>query len=80
MSAATFGFAVGAGAAFAAVEAFAAAAGAACLAVSGLAGGLAGVWALAATVEAANKRIRARCLMAMFNSGWILWEVYQALP
>jgi hypothetical protein len=51
-------------------------------AVASLAAGAAvgaGVWAVAATVLAANIRIRAVCFMAFSNSGWCLKEVYQAL-
>ena len=59
------------------------AAGAAGLAAEGVAGlavavaGLTGVWALAATVLAANNKIKAVCFMALSNSGWFLTEVYQ---
>ena len=62
---ATFGFAVGARAALAGVAGLAAEV--ACLAAAGAAG-FAGVWALAATVLAANNRIRALCFMILSNS------------
>jgi hypothetical protein len=45
---------------------------------AGAAGG-AGVWALAAMVQAANIKIMAVCFIVFSNSGWCLKEVYQAL-
>ena len=78
------GAAFAAGAAGLAVEDVAAVAGFAggLAAVAGLAACAAvgaGVWALAAMVQAANIRISAVCFIAFSNSGWCLKEVYQAL-
>ena len=44
------------------------------------AAGVTGVWALAATVQAANNRIRDVYFMAYFNSQRFLTGVYQVLP